>query len=133
MKKSFLALMLLCSLWACKKESPNVEANVQAKVQVVTPPNNPTNPVNNTHGTLVVKNSNRKCFAIVLKNSINPLQVAAGETIEKSYPIGVYTYSVICGLDSGMPGCCSVSGLLKNDKTFEIKANEKTMIGGVCY
>jgi hypothetical protein len=133
MKQSFLALLLLLSFWACQKESPTVEANVQGRVQAVTPPSTSTNPVNNTHGTLVVKNSNSKCFAIVLKNSLNPLQVAAGQTIEKSYPIGTYTYSVVCGFNAGMPGCCSVSGLLKNDKTFVIKANEKTTIGGACY
>ncbi|NJN34682.1 MAG: hypothetical protein HC817_10960 [Saprospiraceae bacterium] len=94
---------------------------------------NATSQVSTTHGTLVIKNPNKKCLIIVTKNSTNPIQVGAEETVEKPFPIGTHTYSVVCGFNAGMPSCCSASGLLKNDKTFEIKANEKTTIGGNCY
>ncbi len=139
MKKLFLPFVLFMSLYACEKETPNAAEGYASNPQPNTTnaggysTGNAANPPSTTHGTLVIKNSNKKCFAIVPKNYMNLIQVSAGETVEKSFAIGTYTYSVVCGFDAGMPGCCSVSGLLKNDKTFENKANEKTVIGGSCY
>jgi hypothetical protein len=135
--KQLLPFVLLLTFFACEKDQPNTvntddQSEFRANSNSQSSSTSESDIKKTTHGTLEIKNSSQKCFAIIVKNTMTPIQVAAGQTHSLSYPIGTYTYSRICGFDAGKPGCCNFTGLLKNDLTFEVKANEKTFVGGAC-
>ena len=131
MKKLCLLLFSLSVLGSCQKEpSPNTiyaPRGGSSKIKPYVPP--VITPIS-TSGTLSITNSGSKCLGVVLKVGNKLIEVAAGNTRELPMQKGEYTYSVVCGI---FPDCNYLSGTLKNDKSFTIKANEKLILTLSCY
>jgi hypothetical protein len=131
MKKLCLLLFSLSVLGSCKKEpSPNTIYFARGQTSIIKPYVPPIVTPVSTSGTLSITNNGQKCLGMVLKVGNKLIEVAAGDTRELPIEQGEYTYSVICGF---FANCNSLSGLLKNDKSFTIKANEKLMLTLSCY
>jgi hypothetical protein len=131
MKKLCLVFFSLSVLGSCKKEpSPNTIYFARGQTSIIKPYVPPIVTPISTSGTLSITNNGQKCLGMVLKVGNKLIEVAAGDTRELPIEQGAYTFSVICGT---FPSCDNLSGLLKNDRNFTIKANEKLMLTLSCY
>jgi hypothetical protein len=131
MKKLCLVLFSLSVLGSCKKEpSPNTIYVARGQTSQIKPYVPPIIKPISTSGTLSITNSGEKCLGMVLKVGNKLIEVAAGDTRELPIEQGEYTYSTICGFSSN---CNALSGTLKNDRKFTIKANEKLMLTLSCF
>jgi hypothetical protein len=127
-KLLLLTICFLC-LFACQKDPlPNVVyAPRGVPYQLPFTPNQVTNPTTptSTTGILVVENTGKFCGAVFIKARTGFIEVPKGYLKEVVLNPGTYEYGQICGI---FEDCGFLSGVLKYDRTFVIKANEKTTV-----
>jgi hypothetical protein len=126
MKKIYITLAFISTLFACKKE-PDTESQFATRGLIskyseprYAPPITPVNTV--TTGTLEIKNIGDKCVMIVLKNPTRYIDVSAGTTRYITLEKGDYEYAKLCSL---FPNCDFISDFIRysNSVTIEPKKN----------